>query len=274
MQKIDFSTLTGKGVNVAIVDSGVDPCHPRIGAIQSSIALSHSTDDIAICQNDFTDPAGHGTACAGIVRRLAPEARIYSIRILDSSFHGDGRSIISAIQWAITQGVNIINLSLGTTDGACRSRLDDVCNQAADAGIILVSADHNEGTPSYPAHLPTVIGVGGTPTRGNYEYACYPGNNIECLTRADQQRLCWTGGRDILMNGTSFAAPRISSIIALILQKHPGANLDKVRAILNANATKVSDTNPRITTVTPRASGTSNLPGKSVQSANKYDWIN
>ena len=258
---------------MAIIDSGVDPCHPRIGAIQSCIALSHSTNDVTICQNDFTDPAGHGTACAGIVRRLAPEARIYSIRILGSSFQGDGRSIVSAIQWAIRQGINIINLSLGTTDGACRSQLEEVCNQAAEAGVILVAADHNEGTPSYPAHLPTVIGVGGSPTRGNYEYACHSGKNIECLTRADQQRLCWTKGKDILMDGTSFAAPRISAIIALILQQHPGANLETVRAILNANATEISDPNPRVTTATPRASEASNLSGKTAHSAKKYEWI-
>ena len=167
-QKIDFGLLTGQGVSIAIIDSGVDPLHPKGGTIHSNPSLSTSVDGSPTIQSDSIDPAGHGTACAWIIRQIAPEAILYSLRIFGETLQGECRTIVSAIRWAIAQDVDVINLSLGTTE--CPEDLREICREAVDAGIIIVAADHNEGLPGYPAPLPEVIGVGGTTIRDPFGY--------------------------------------------------------------------------------------------------------
>jgi uncharacterized NAD-dependent epimerase/dehydratase family protein len=271
--RVDFTNLTGRGVSVAIIDSGVDPCHPRIGAIQSNTALSVSVEESPTFEADFTDPAGHGTACAGIVKQLAPDAMLYSLRIFGASLTGDGRAIVSAIHWAIAQNVNVINMSLGTTDGTFKSQLANVCVEAFEAGVIIVAADHNDGIPSYPASLPEVIGVGGTSIQEPFGYFFRPGQRIECLARGDHQRVCWKGGKEILMGGTSFAAPRISALIAMILEAFPGTGLKEVRKILKANSISNSPSFPREDLPDHRRASRKETGKRSAFTSKKFDWI-
>ena len=155
---LDFTRLTGRGVKVAVVDSGIEPNHPKIGAIAGGIGLCAVADGIQR-EDDFSDQAGHGTACAGIIRKLAPEAELYGIRIFDESLTTDGQSLVEAIAWAIEEGMDVVNLSLGTIDPAYKRPLAEICRKAVEANLILVGSQHNEGMESYPAELSDVIGV-------------------------------------------------------------------------------------------------------------------
>ena len=242
MQSVDyrlpFPDLTGRGINVAIVDSGIDADHPGIGAISGGTEFSLEPDDRIVTGTDYRDCAGHGTACAGIVRKKAPDANLFSIRIFDESLGTDGRLLVAALHWAAAHGMDVVNLSLGTSDVTSRERLAAACRRACDAGVILVAADHNEGVESYPAVFPEVIGVAAGRFRGRYSYAYRAEQAIECVARGDEQRLCWLRPREIMSGGTSFAAPHIAGIVALILEAHPRASLEKVREILQANATE------------------------------------
>jgi uncharacterized NAD-dependent epimerase/dehydratase family protein len=231
-----FADQTGHGVKVAIVDSGLVPNHPKIGPVAGGVALTVGSDS-AIRQGTYhTDCAGHGTACAGIIRRKAPAAALYSVRIFDESLQADSRLLISAIEWSIEQGMDIINLSLGTTEVTQRDALLQLCQQAADQGILMVAAEHEEGRESYPAHLPQVIGVGAGPLQGLYDYYYRPRAAIEYIARGDLQRLCWLEPPEVILAGTSFAAPHITGLLALIRQAHPSAGLAQVREILHNHA--------------------------------------
>ena len=111
---LDFTRLTGRGVKVAVVDSGIEPNHPKIGPIAGGVGLYALADGCIQREDDFSDRAGHGTACAGIIRKLAPAAELYGIRVFDESLTTDGQSLVEAVAWAIEEGMDVVNLSLGT----------------------------------------------------------------------------------------------------------------------------------------------------------------
>ena len=235
-QTLDFTRLTGHGVKVAVIDSGIEPNHPKIGAIAGGVGLCAVAGGGIQREDDFSDRAGHGTACAGIIRKLAPEATLYGIRIFDESLATDGQSLVAAIAWAIEEGMDVVNLSLGTIDPAYKRPLAEICRKAVAANVILVGSQHNEGMESYPAELSDVIGVTWGKIYDRYGYYYRPGQAIECVARGDQQRLCWLNGGETITGGTSFAAPHISAIVALIRHHFPAAGLTEVREILAANA--------------------------------------
>ncbi|MYA24425.1 MAG: S8 family serine peptidase [Gemmatimonadetes bacterium] len=231
-----FAGQTGRGIKVAVVDSGIVSNHPKIGQVAGGIALAMGPDGTILYGEDHADCAGHGTACAGIIRRKAPEAELYSVRIFDESLQADSRLLIAAIEWALDQGMDLINLSLGTTEVTYRDALEQVCRQAVDQGVLLVAAEHEEGQESYPAHLPQVIGVGSGKVRGLYKYLYRQEETIECIARGDAQRLCWLEPSEIMTAGTSFAAPHITGLVALIRETHPKADLEQVRQLLHTHA--------------------------------------
>ena len=215
-------------VRVAIIDSGIDPTHEKIGTVHEVCLDS--------VPRQTTRLAGHGTACAGIIRQIAPTAILYDVRIFDESLTTDGSALLAAIRWTIEQPLDVVNLSLGTTDVTFRDGLAEVCRQARDAGVILVAAEHNDGRESYPAVLSDVIGVTGGKVRGRYGYYYRPGHAIECVARGDAQRVCWIDPPYVMVSGTSFATPHITGVVALIRQAYPNAPLEQVRELLQANA--------------------------------------
>lgn len=233
--QLSFQTLTGAGVRVAVVDSGVDPTHPRI-RVAGGIALSVGGGGRIEQIGEIADKAGHGTACAGIILKKAPAASIFSVRIFDESLSADGSVLVAALRWCLDEGMDVVNLSLGTTDASFRRPLAEAAREAVRAGIVLVASEHNEGLESYPAVLPDVIGVAGGKVAGRYGFHYREGKPIECVARGDEQRLCWLQPREVMTAGTSFAAPHISGIVALIREASPGAGLEEVREVLKANA--------------------------------------
>lgn len=241
-----FSNLTGRGVAVAVIDSGIVPDHPKVGPLTDGVSISVGKAGDLIYGSDFEDCVGHGTACAGIIRRKAMDASIYSIRVFDESLSTEPRLLIAAIEWTVAHGIDIVNLSLGTTDIAYRDELANVCRNAVSVGTLLVASANNEGRDSYPALLADVIGVGSGALLGPYDYYYRAGRPIECIARGDPQRVCWLEPKEIMMGGTSFAAPHITGLIALIRQAYPGACLQQIREILSNHA--VSETAPPLVT--------------------------
>lgn len=234
--KLNFPTLTGQGVKVGVVDSGIDPSHPKVGPLAGSVEFTFDPQGKVVCREATGDLSGHGTACAGLIRRRAPAATLYSLRVLDASQRADLRLLTAAIRWAAAQGLDLLNLSLGTIQPEGIADLQATCREATAAGLILVAAAHEEGLTSYPASFPEVIGVRGSAFSQPHGYYYREGEPSECVARGEVQRLCWLGGREVLMGGNSFAAAQLSGLVALIRQALPGANLDTVRRALKVNA--------------------------------------
>ena len=277
-QKLEFSTLRGQGVRVAIIDSGVDSTHPKIGPVSGGIEFRINRNDELVSAPCFKDHHGHGTGCAGIIRKKAPQAEIYSVRIFDETLSTDGRLLMAALEWSIAQVMDVVNLSLGMIGGNFRSALVDVSQRADDAGTIMVAAEHNEGLQSYPAALPSVIGVKAGKVRGLYGYFYQLDSAVECVARGDEQRLCWLQPREIMTGGTSFAAPHITGIVTLVREACPGAKLDQVRKFLQANSLKeepkiIRGTNHFSYTIVARKSDEEPRSCAGDEQTNPYAWI-
>ena len=150
---------------------------------------------------------GMATACAGIIRKKAPDAALYSVRIFNESLMADGRALIAAIQWCIDNEMDVVNLSLGTTDVTFKASLQKVCRKAVDAGVILVAAESNDGGESYPAVFPEVIGVTGGAIHEADGFYYLEDQRIECVARGDEQRVCWLNGKHIMTGGKQLCCP-------------------------------------------------------------------
>jgi subtilisin family serine protease len=99
-----FGDSTGKGARVCILDSGVELGHPLVGEVQSAVVVTAGEDgEPRIDEDAEGDVCGHGTACAGIVRALAPEAEIHSVRVLGPGYTGSGKILLAGLRHAIEQ---------------------------------------------------------------------------------------------------------------------------------------------------------------------------
>ena len=97
-----FGSATGESVKVCVLDSGVEPDHPAVGAVAGAVAISLDEEGTTVVTPDEEgDLCGHGTACAGVIRALAPAADIYSVRVLGSGFTGTGQVLLAGLRWAV-----------------------------------------------------------------------------------------------------------------------------------------------------------------------------
>lgn len=224
---------TGRGITVAVIDSGWDRTldDPRV---LPGTSFVDPDDDFALRRNDDDhDVLGHGTACVDLVLRIAPGARVVPIRVFGKKLETSPGTLQSALLWAIEEGVNVINVSLGTRLEHALHPLYAACEKARRAGIVVVAAGNNSNDWSYPAIFENVIGVAAARFRSPYEFRYRPDEAMECEGWGVEQEVTWIGGERTVRHGTSFAAPNVAGIVALILEAHPGATLEQVREILS-----------------------------------------
>jgi subtilisin family serine protease len=147
-------TSTGKGIRVAVIDSGVNSNHPHINSIAGGVAIAGDTEEPF-----YIDTLGHGTAVMAAIQEKAPDAEYLAVRVFHSALRTSIESLLHAIEWSIAQRVHVINLSLGTINPAHASRFAPLIERAAEHGAILVSARQSNEVPALPGSLPGVIGV-------------------------------------------------------------------------------------------------------------------
>jgi subtilisin len=225
---------TGRGVRVAVVDSGIDTEHPDLkGKVKESVEAVAEDGKIDFRPSTSGDQAGHGTACAGIIASVAPEAELYSVKVLGPKASGSGDMFLVGLDYAIKQKFRIINLSLGTTKRDFFAPLHDLLDRAYQSGCIVVSAANNLPYPSYPSIFSSsVVSVvkrsGGNPFNFGYRY----GQVIEMVAPGVEVTTAWPGGGYRQLTGNSFACPYVVGIIALIVEAYPNLTPFQVKSIL------------------------------------------
>jgi subtilisin len=231
---------TGKGARVCILDSGVETGHPLVGDLESAVVISIGEDDEVIAEEDTEgDVSGHGTACAGIVRALAPECGISSVRVLGSNFKGSGAVLLGGLRYAVEQGYDVINMSLSTTKKPFAAVLHELADSAYFKRTVLVASAHNMPVESYPWRFSSVISVGSHEEDDSLAFFYNPNPPVEFFGRGVNVEVPWLGGRSLKVSGNSFATPHLSAICALILAKHPELTPFQLKSVLYLTATNV-----------------------------------
>ena len=256
--RADASHYTGTGVKVAILDSGIDSAHPdlkpSVVAAQSFVASDPVPDD----------HWGHGTYCAGLVcgpvhpARLprygvAPGVALYVAKVIDQDRNSQEYEILTALEWAMTQGCTIVSMSIGQPVASYDSDFETVADRALAQGVLLVAAAGNESKrPSsivpvdYPANCPSVMAVGavGTDLRvASFSNAGLvpDGGQVDIAAPGVDIWSTWKGGTYLKDSGTSPAVPFVTGCLALLAEAHPGVTGRALWQLLTQNAMRLAD---------------------------------
>jgi subtilisin len=228
---------TGEGVRVCILDSGVEQDHPMVGELEGAVAISKGEDDeIVVEEDEEGDLCGHGTGCAGIVRSIAPDCRLFSVRVLGAGFTGSGPILLGGLRWAVEQGYDVINMSLSTTKAKFAGLLHELADTAYFRRTVLVASAHNMPVESYPWRFSSVLSVGSHEEPDPLTFFYNPAPPVEFFARGVGVEVAWIGGGTIRSSGNSFATPHMSGICALILAKHPELTPFQLKSVLYLTA--------------------------------------
>jgi subtilisin len=234
---------TGKGVRVAIVDSGVDPDHPLVGTVQQAVTIG-DPDKVEVLPDTEGDLCGHGTACAGIVRSIAPDCEIVSVRVLGAGYTGSGPVLMAGLEWAVDEKFDLINMSLSTTKRQFSEFLHELADDAYFNNTMIVASAHNMPVESYPWRFSSVLSVGSHDQHGPLTFYYNPDPPVEFFAPGLDLDVPWIGGSTLRCSGNSFATPHMTGICALILGKHPELTPFQLKSVLHGTATNVEEAAP------------------------------
>ena len=182
-----FGGATGAGVRVCVLDSGIEAGHPLVGAVERAVTVADDGEETRIVEDAEGDDSGHGTACAGIIRSLAPEVSLASARVLGPDINGRFVTLRAGIAWAIDEGYDVCNLSLSVRSREFALDLCELADRAAFQGTMLVCSAHNVPVAGYPWRFASVVSVG-EPRRGRPLAALLQPRAARRVLRARRQR--------------------------------------------------------------------------------------
>ncbi len=235
-----WGDATGEGARVCILDSGIERGHPLVGELESAVTIALDEDENTIVEEDTEgDLCGHGTACAGVVRSLAPGCAISSVRVLGAGWTGSGGVLLAGLRYAVEQGFDVINMSLSTTKKPFAGVLHELADSAYFRRTVLVASAHNMPVESYPWKFSSVISVGSHEEPDALTFFYNPSPPVEFFGRGVNVEVAWLGGQSITVSGNSFATPHMAGICALVLSKHPELTPFQLKNVLYLTANNV-----------------------------------
>ncbi|MFI8687539.1 S8 family peptidase [Rossellomorea sp. NPDC077527] len=243
------SGYTGKGVKVAVIDTGISSSHPDLH-VRGGVSFVDGVEALK-------DDNGHGTHVAGIIAGMdnaigvlgvSPGVELYSVKALDSGGIGNQTDVVAGIDWAIKHDIDIINLSITTfTDSLA---LKKIIQQANEKGILVTAASGNEetgaGQPAgtdiaYPARYDEVIGVGAITQEMKRALFSYIGPSLEFTAPGERIYSTYVtngGATDgyAYMSGTSMATPYVTGVMALYKEAFPDLSSEELRSFVQEHA--------------------------------------
>jgi subtilisin len=234
-----YGGSTGAGVRVAVIDSGVDADHPWVGGVTGAVAFDVDPEDdqeFIPREEPHADLVGHGTACAAIIRSLAPDVEIYSVRVLGANLKGRGTLLQAGVEWAVDNHMDVANLSLSSKAPAMYGPLHGAADEAYFAGTVLVCAANNLPGPTYPSQYASVVSVAAVPGAEPRGLFYNPHPPVEFGARGVDVEVAWADSGSITATGNSFAAPHVAGLVALMRGKHPWLSPLQVKAVLHATS--------------------------------------
>lgn len=237
--------VTGKGVKVVVIDTGIDYTHPEL-------APNYKGGWNAVTMTgDPMDDQGHGTHVSGTVAAardgvgvagVAPNAELYGVKVLDKYGSGQYSWIVAGIEWAVENKMQVINMSLGGRSGT--AALAEVMKVAHQAGIAIVCAAGNDsGAVNFPARYPEAIAVSASDSSDKLAYFSSKGPELSVIAPGVSVYSTKKGGGYTSMSGTSMASPHVAGLAALAVEAgNNGA--EAVRSALKGAATQLPTVDP------------------------------
>ncbi|ELS63147.1 minor extracellular protease epr [Bacillus inaquosorum KCTC 13429] len=235
--------LTGKDVKIAVIDSGISP-HDDLSIAGGFSAVSYTSS--------YKDDNGHGTHVAGIIGAkhngygidgIAPEAQIYAVKALDQNGSGDLQGLLQGIDWSIANGMDIVNMSLGTTSDS--QILHDAMDKAYEQGVLLVAASGNDGNGkpvNYPAAYSSVVAVSATNEKNQLASFSTTGDEVEFSAPGTNITSTYLNQFYATGSGTSQATPHAAAMFALLKQRDPAETNVQLRADMQKNIVDLGTT--------------------------------
>ena len=218
--------MTGRGVRIAVIDSGVHVGHPHIARVAGGVTIGDRSEE-----NSYTDLLGHGTAVMAAIQEKAPEAEYFAVRVFQAEFRTNVDILVRAIEWCIHHRMDVINLSLGTGNPEHAARFEPLI---ARAGIV-VSAREVNGIPAFPGSLTAVIGVG---VDWNLPRDSYTGRNGGEFYASGYPRPIPGVPPERNLHGISFAVANMTGFVARVCAGLTDRSFSAVCAELTARCAK------------------------------------
>ncbi|QOR66382.1 S8 family peptidase [Cytobacillus suaedae] len=236
--KTFITSLTGKGIKIAVLDSGVERNHPDLKIAGGASFVEGSID--------YSDDNGHGTHVTGIIgaqhnstgiNGIAPDATIYAVKVLDAEGFGYLSDIAAGIDWAINNNMDIINLSIGTNEESVT--LSSMIKKAYNSGVFVVASAGNDGdlngetdTIDYPGRYPETIAVGAVDKNAIRANFSATGPLLEVVAPGVAILSTYLNNEYAILSGTSMSTAYATGVLALIMETNPDASASKLRTIL------------------------------------------
>jgi len=239
---------TGQGIKVAILDTGIDKDHEDLS---KNFKGGYNFVDN---NTDLTDLNGHGTHVAGIIAAVdndigtvgvAPDAHIYSVKVLDYAATGTASDMVAGIEWTVENNMQIINMSLGSDTDSISFRRS--VENAYNSGILIVAAAGNNGnmmgngdSMDYPAKYKGTISVGATDINDKRAKFSSTGPLLEISAPGVDIPSTLPGNKYGTLSGTSMASPHVTGVGALIMKANPGMSNVQVRIRLQITTQNIA----------------------------------
>jgi subtilisin family serine protease len=146
--------MIGYGLKIAVIDTGINAGHPHICAPTHAVVFDSDETEFS-----SEDNLGHGTAVTAAIQEKAPLADYYILKLFGNSLRTAGTRLLRAIEWTIEHRMDVVNLSLGTSNVAHLPSLETLVARATATGVLLVAARYSNRTPVLPGMLDGVISV-------------------------------------------------------------------------------------------------------------------
>jgi Subtilase family len=231
-----FPSRGGRGVRVAVIDSGVHAAHPHIRAVAGGVSVR---PDGTIDEGGFSDRLGHGTAVMAAIQERAPEAEYFAVKVFDGALRSTAVALARAIDWAVHRRVHIINMSLGTTNAAHRAHFERLIEQVLATGVAIFAARESEGRACFPGSLRGVFGVDVDEQCERTSYRARETQNGLVLSASPYPRPAPGIPKERNLQGISFAVANVSGFAARALEGMPDHSLMELRYALVTHRSSV-----------------------------------
>ncbi|MEM4992460.1 S8 family peptidase [Priestia sp. SB1] len=234
-----YNTYTGKGVKIGVLDTGIDYHHSDLNIKGGTAPVDRNEG------TNYMDYVGHGTFVAGIIASrktgIAPDAEVYAIKSISDSGDGSWSNIIRGIDWAINNKMDILNMSVGTSEYS--RGLEEAINKAYEKGIFIVAPVGNNGydkssNVTYPAKFKHVFAVGSVDITGKRSNFSSVGNEIDTMAPGQEIFSTSLNNSYDYNSGTSMASPYVAAAAALIKSANPNVTNDEITYIFVNNSIK------------------------------------